>query len=87
MVHRLVCHLDPGSSWFRASNLRLTVIGRWPGHGCVVLVDRLLHGDVYRQLRSGVGVGISDSRWDVLCHKACRSRRPGPDLLVDPRLV
>ena len=87
MVHRLVCHLHLRGPWVGASNIRLAVIGRWSGHGRMVLVDRLLHGDVYRQLRRGIGLGLSNRRWHVLCHQACCSRRPGPDLLVDSGLV
>lgn len=87
MVDCLVCHLYSGSPRLRAGDIWFAVSGWWPGHSCMVLVDRFMHGYVHWKLRGRVGVRISHSWRDVLCHKARRTSRSGPHFLLDPGLV
>lgn len=74
MVHRFVCHFHPGHPGIRASHIRFTA-GCWrPSHSRVVLVDRLLHGLVHRQLCGRVSVCIPHGWGHVFCHEARRPR-------------
>lgn len=87
MVYRLLRHFDFGSSRVRPCDIRAAPRSRRACYCRVVLVHRILHGNVHWQFRGRASISLPYGGRDVFCYQTCRSRGSGCYLLMDPRLV
>lgn len=73
MVHSVLCDIHSGSTWVGPCDFWLPLGGRRASYGGMVLVLRLLYGNVHWKFRGRAGISISNRWRDVFCHKACRA--------------
>lgn len=87
MVHSLLRHLDPGSTWLTASDLRHSDQRRRAGDGGLGMVHRLLHGNGDRKFGRGAGLRLSYRGWHVLRHQARGAAGACCDMGLGDRVV